>query len=129
MCERFWTLPHAFALLVVCHHIAPFKIPERNRQIQKRERFFTLSAVAEEAIRRIAALYAVEQRVRGQSPGERTALRQIQAKQLFDGLETWLETQLPKISGKSPLAGAIRDALNRLPKARPYLDNRHPGTG
>ena len=30
---------------------------------------------------------------------------------------------LPKISGKSPLAQAIRYALNRLPKTRPYLDN------
>lgn len=80
-------------------------------------------AVAEEAIRRIAALYAVEQQARGQSPGERSTLRQIQAKPLFDDLETWLETQLSKISGKSPLAGAIRYALNRLPKARPYLDN------
>jgi len=30
---------------------------------------------------------------------------------------------LPKVSGKSPFAGSIRYALNRLPKARPYLDN------
>lgn len=29
---------------------------------------------------------------------------------------------MPKISGKSPLAKAIRYALDRLPKARPYLD-------
>jgi len=28
-------------------------------------------------------------------------------------------------TGKSSLAGAIRYALTRLPKARPYLDNRH----
>jgi transposase len=30
---------------------------------------------------------------------------------------------LPKLSRKSPLADAIRYALDRLPKARPYLDN------
>ena len=30
---------------------------------------------------------------------------------------------LPKISGKSPLAKAIRYALGRMPKTRPYLDN------
>ena len=36
-------LTHVFALLVVTHHIAPSKITERNRQIQKCERFFTLS--------------------------------------------------------------------------------------
>ena len=80
-------------------------------------------AVAEEAITRIAALYAVEKQARGKTPTERAALRQEQARPLFDDLEKWLEAQLPKISGKTPLAKAIRYALNRLPKARPYLDN------
>jgi transposase len=42
---------------------------------------------------------------------------------IFDDLEDWLHAQLPKISGKSPLAQAIRYALNRMPKAQPYLDN------
>ena len=41
----------------------------------------------------------------------------------FDDLEEWLRDQLPKISGKSPLAKAIRYALGRMPKTRPYLDN------
>jgi len=40
-------LTHAFALLVVFHHIAPFKIDERNRQIQKCERFFTSSSIGD----------------------------------------------------------------------------------
>ena len=60
---------------------------------------------------------------RGKSPEERVALRQKHAKVIFDNLEDWLQAQLPKISGKSPLAGAIRYALGRLPKARPYLEN------
>jgi len=81
------------------------------------------SAIAEQAIRRIAELYAVEKQVRGKSPEERVALRLEHAKQPFDDLETWLHAQLPKISGKSPLAQAIRYTLGRLPKARPYLDN------
>ena len=81
--------------------------------------------VAEEAIRRIAALYAVEKQARGQSPDTRTALRQELAKPLFDDLEKWLAAQLLKISGKTPLAQAIRYALNRLPKARPYLEIGH----
>jgi transposase len=79
--------------------------------------------IAEEAIKRIAALYAVEQRARGQSPDARAALRRELAKPLFDDLESWLKAQLSKVSGKSPLAGAIRYALNRLPKAQVYLDN------
>lgn len=79
--------------------------------------------IADEAIRRIAALYGVEKEARGKTPTERAALRQEKAKPLFDDLEQWLEAQLPKMSGKTPLAGAIRYALNRLPKARPYLEN------
>ena len=83
------------------------------------------NAIAEEAIRRVAELYAVEKEARGQSPDARVALRQARAKPIFDDLEAWLHAQLPKISGKSPLAQAIRYALGRLPKARPYLENGH----
>ena len=79
--------------------------------------------IAEAAIKRIAKLYAVEKLARGKSPEERVATRQKHAKDIFDDLEGWLQAQLPKISGKSPLAQAIRHALGRLPKARPYLEN------
>ena len=54
---------------------------------------------------------------------ERVALRQEYAKPIFDDLEVWLRAQLNKLSGKTPLAKAIRYALTRLPKARPYLDH------
>ena len=40
-----------------------------------------------------------------------TKARQSRSKLIFDGLETWLHAQLPKISGKSPLARAIRYTL------------------
>ena len=60
------------------------------------------SAIAEEAIKRIAQLYGVEKQARGQSPEARAALRQENAKPIFDDLEEWLRDQLPKISGKSP---------------------------
>jgi len=83
------------------------------------------SAIAEEAIKRIAELYAVEKEARGKPPEERAAHRQADAKPIFDALEEWLHAQLPKISGKSPLAKAIRYALGRMPKARPYLSNGH----
>ena len=42
---------------------------------------------------------------------------------MFEALEAWLHAQLPTISGKSPLAGAIRYALTRLKRLRPYLDH------
>ena len=47
----------------------------------------------------------------------------IRLQPVFDDLEVWLHAQLPKISGKSPLAQAIRYALGRMPKARQYLDH------
>jgi len=81
------------------------------------------SAIAEETIKRIATLYAVEKEARYKPSEERVALRQAKAKPVFDDLKAWLLLQLPKISGKSNLAAAIRYALGRLPKARAYLDD------
>ena len=53
----------------------------------------------------------------------RHAIRQDKAKPILDDLEAWLHAQLPKISGKTPLAGAIRYALTRIKRLRPYLDH------
>ena len=39
---------------------------------------------------------------------ERVQLREAQARPILDDLESWLQAQLPKISGKSELAKAIR---------------------
>jgi transposase len=81
------------------------------------------SAIAEEAIKRIAQLYAVEKEARGQPPDIRHAIRQDKAKPILDDLDAWLHLQLPKISGKTPLASAIRYALTRIKRLRPYLDH------
>ena len=71
------------------------------------------SSIAEEAIRRIGALYAVEKAIRGSPPDERARVRQREAAPVFDDLKAWLEAQLPALSGKTPLAAAIR--LTRWP--------------
>ena len=81
------------------------------------------SSIAQEAIQRIAELYVIEKEGRHKSAQERVVLRQEKAKPLFDNLEKWLNNQLPKISGKSPLAQAIRHALGRMKDARAYLDH------
>ena len=81
------------------------------------------SVIAEEVIKRIAGLYGVEKDARDQLPEERVRLRQARAKPIFDDLEVWLHVQLPKISGKSELAKAIRYALTRMKRLRPYLDH------
>ena len=81
------------------------------------------SAIADEAIRRIAELYAIEKAARGLPPDQRAEIRQAEAKPVFHSLKTWLNTQLPGISGKSPLASAILYALTRMARMRPYLDH------
>lgn len=79
--------------------------------------------VAGEAVLRIKKLYDFETQAWFLPASERVALRQEYAKPVFDDLEVWLKEQLGKISGKTPLDKAIRYALARMPKARPYLDN------
>jgi hypothetical protein len=96
--------------------------------VHVRRKFFdeaerTGSPIAHEAVKRIAKLYAIEKEIKGKSPEERAAMRQAQSKPIFDELELWLQAQLRKISGKTKLAEAIRYALNRMPKARGYLDD------
>jgi transposase len=81
------------------------------------------SAIAEDAIRRIAQLYAVEAEVRGQPPDDRMRIRQAKAQPVLDDLAVWLVEQQTRISGKTPLAAAIRYAIKRIKRLRPYLDN------
>ena len=77
------------------------------------------SAVADEAIRQIAKLYAVEKQARGLPPDKLVKIRQINAKMIFESLDEWLAAQLPSMTGKSPLAAAIRYALTRMARLRP----------
>ncbi|MBM1817369.1 IS66 family transposase [Pseudosulfitobacter pseudonitzschiae] len=93
----------------------------RRKFVDEVER--TGSPIAQHAIKQIAELYAVEKEARGKSPEDRAALRQAEAKPVFDDLEVWLRTQLRKISGKTKLAETIRYALGRMPKARGYLSD------
>ena len=81
------------------------------------------SPIAEETIGRIAQLYSVEKEARGSPPDRRAELRRTHAALVFDDLGRWLAMQLTTISGKSPLAAAIRYALTRMERLRPYLDN------
>src|SRR4051794_3898785 len=79
--------------------------------------------IAAEALRRIAALYAIEAEVRGQPPEIRRAVRQARSRPLVDALFTWLEAQLARLPGGSPTAKAIRYALNHRTGLVRYLDD------
>lgn len=93
----------------------------RRKFVDEFER--TGADIAKHTITQIAVLYTVEKEAKGKSPKERVALRQEKAKPIFDELEAWLQAQLPKLSGKTKLAAAIRYALSRMPKARAYLSD------
>jgi transposase len=67
--------------------------------------------VASQALTRIAALYAIEDRIRGSSAEERRIVRQAETRPLMDSLKSWLETELTNLSGQSPTAKAIRYGL------------------
>ena len=88
------------------------------------------SPLANEALQRIAALYAIEATARGRTAEVRLAVRAEQSAPLFADLRGWMEQTLPRLSGKSDLAGAIRYALSRwdaltlvLRDGRVCLDN------
>src|SRR6185312_6396034 len=69
--------------------------------------------IATEVMQRIAALYAVEATIRGQSPEVRLQARKRHSAPLLDALKDFLDSSLRRISGKSDLAGAIRYSLSR----------------
>jgi transposase len=81
----------------------------------------TGSPVAAEALRRIGELYVVETRVRGQSSAHRLAERRSFSKPIVEALRAWLEAQLPRVSGRSTLAEAIRYALSRWERLTRFL--------
>jgi transposase len=83
-----------------------------------RRRFYEVAQtentpLAHEAVRQIAGLYAVEARVRGQSPALRLAARQACSEPIVKALKAWLEAQLPHLPGRGKLAEAMRYALAR----------------
>ena len=85
----------------------------------------TKSPLAQEALERIAALFAIEKDILGCSPNERRAVRQNRSLPLLADLKDFLEQALGKISGKSTLAEAIRYALSRWASLIRYTGNGH----
>ena len=79
--------------------------------------------VAAEALRRIRALYEIEEQIRGQPPEVRKAQRQARAGPLLEALQTWLQALLPRVSVKSDIAQAIGYSLNRWKALTRYVDD------
>ena len=83
----------------------------------------TKSPLAEEALRRIAELYAIEAEVRGLHAEHRRSVRQQRSRPLVEAMRIWLAEQLQRISGRSTLAQAMRYALNHWNGLMLYLDD------
>ena len=63
--------------------------------------------IAEDGLRRIGELYAIEKTIRGKIPEERLAVRQKQSKPLINAFEKWFTDHCARISRKSPLGEAL----------------------
>jgi hypothetical protein len=83
----------------------------------------TQSPQAEEALRRIGELYAIEESIRGQTAEVRARSRQARAGPKLEELHRWMLSTLKQASKKSELAGAIRYALSRWRALIRYRDD------
>jgi transposase len=93
-----------------------------------RRKFYELaeahgSPLAQEALQRIGALYAIEAEIRGQPPDIRQSVRQARAGPVLDELHHWLRDTLRGVSRKSSLGGAIGYALKLWPALIRYRDD------
>jgi hypothetical protein len=79
--------------------------------------------IAEEALRRIAKLYAIEAGIRDRTAAERRSVRQARSRPLVDEFKRWLEQQLGRVSAKSTTAEASRYALNQWEGLVRFLDD------
>jgi transposase len=91
-----------------------------------RRKFYELhvsgvSHVASETVERMAALWAIEETIRGNCPELRCAARQEQSAAIVAELWPFWEKELGRISGKSKLAEAIRYARSRREALERFL--------
>lgn len=83
----------------------------------------TNSPFAKEVIERIAAVYAIEKRIRGLDADQRRAVRQAETKPLMEALKARLEATKDGISRQSTLVGAIDYALGRWSGLTLFLED------
>jgi hypothetical protein len=83
----------------------------------------TKSPIAEEGLRRIGELYAVEAAINGQPPERRREARRTLSKPLLEALHGWMEAQRRRLSGKSALGKALQYALSRSDALARYVED------
>lgn len=83
------------------------------------------SPIVDEALVRIAALYKIEDSIRGSDPEHRRAVRQDLSLPLVDAFFAWLAAQAKRVSRKSDLGKALAYMLTRQDGFRLFLDDGH----
>ncbi len=81
------------------------------------------SPIVDEALIRIAALYKIEDSIRGSDPEHRRAVRKDLSLPLVDEFFTWLAAQAARVSRKSDLGIALAYMLKRQDGFRLFLDD------
>jgi hypothetical protein len=79
--------------------------------------------IADEALRRIAELYAIETAIRGHAAEARQSVRQSRSLPLVTAMKGWLEMQFAQIPSRGGLADAIRYTLSRWDVLCCFLDD------
>jgi transposase len=79
------------------------------------------SPIVDAALLRIAALYKVEDAIRGSDPDHRRAVRQDLSRPLVEEFFTWLAAQAARVSRKSDLGEAMAYMLKRQDGFRLFL--------
>jgi transposase len=93
-----------------------------------RRRFYDIAKggnapIASEALARIGALYAIEDEISGRSACERRTIRRTRTRPLVEALHDWLDVQLRRLPGRSPLATAMRYGVSHRDSLGRFLDD------
>ena len=79
--------------------------------------------IAQEMLKRIAALYDIEADIRGRSADERRAVRQEKSAPLVEALYTWVEERLTRLPNSGDLPEALRYGVKRREGLSRFLDD------
>ena len=90
-------------------------VPEKHRDDP--------TLVSNIAIAKIKKLYDIEEELRGASPEERLAVRQLRSKPIVDDFKAWLESESKLALPKSALGTAFTYCRNQWPKLIRFLDD------
>ena len=129
-----WKPARNYRGIVQCDGYAPYKkLPADRITIafcwsHLRREFFEFAErgdapIATEAVARIAQLYQIEAKIRGQSADERRAIRQAESALLVNAFKSFVEQQRARVSGKSEIATVLRYALNHWNGLIRFLDD------